>query len=121
MSKRWGRPASLALAVVAATAALLAVGDSARARESAEAAPATIRATVQPARSISLSVANGGRLAELLVRPGQRVYRGQLLARVDDASLRLRLRTAELNLATARARLAKAEDVTIARRRQLQV
>ena len=104
MSKRWGRPASLTLVIVAGTAAVLTVGGSAGAKGVAQAAP-------EPRIAVRAA----------FVRPGQWVHRGQLPARADIASLRRRLRSAESNLAGAKARVAKARQLAIARYRQMQV
>ncbi len=50
-----------------------------------------------PAR-YTLAFSTGGKIAEVLVAEGQTVDKGELLARLDDANLRLNLEQAELNL-----------------------
>jgi cell wall-associated NlpC family hydrolase len=114
---------------VAAATAVLTVGDSSRAKGTVQTAPgsrgavrtATTGATVQPPRSVTLSTTNGGRLTAVFVRPGQRVHQSQVLARVEDARLRQRLRAVERNLEGAKARLAKDKQRTIAWRRKVQI
>jgi HlyD family secretion protein len=60
----------------------------------------TVEATqVDPSAKIT------GRVVELLVREGQPVERGQLLARLDDTELAAEVRRAEAALATAEAQL----------------
>jgi cell wall-associated NlpC family hydrolase len=81
----------------------------------------TTTGEVQSPRSISIGFKNGDRPAKVFVRAGQRVHRGQLLARLDDASLRKRLRSAEATLRSAKAQLEKTKQRTTARRRQAQV
>lgn len=53
---------------------------------------------------LELGFETTGRVAEVLVREGDHVEKGQLLARLDDRLARARLAEAEANLALARAR-----------------
>ncbi|MDW8146174.1 MAG: biotin/lipoyl-binding protein [Roseiflexaceae bacterium] len=68
---------------------------------------ATVNATGQiaPAQTVNLSFAVTGRVAEVLVRPGDAVEKGQPLARLDTRELELRLAQAEAQLAQAQANL----------------
>lgn len=61
---------------------------------------------VEPPKELSLGFEQGGRLSELAVDDGERVKRGQLLARLDGKRERAQLRSAERNLDSARAQLA---------------
>ena len=68
---------------------------------------ATVNATGQiaPVQTVNLSFAVTGRVAEVLVRPGDPVEKGQPLARLDTRELELRLAQAEAQLAQAQANL----------------
>ncbi len=69
-----------------------------------------------------ITVAAGtSRLTKVFVRPGERVKRGQLLARAGSPSWRRRLRSAEAALASARARLTRAKRRAAARNRHAQL
>jgi RND family efflux transporter MFP subunit len=59
---------------------------------------------------INVSAARSGRLIEVLVKEGDRVAKGQVLAKLDDRELLSRLRRAEANLKSAR------EGITLAER-----
>ncbi|HEY9806562.1 MAG TPA: biotin/lipoyl-binding protein, partial [Candidatus Obscuribacterales bacterium] len=69
--------------------------------------PITIAAngTVQPERSINVSPKNSGVLKELLVKEGDRVEAGQLLAYMDSSNLRGQLTQAQAQVASAQANL----------------
>ena len=75
------------------------------------------------ARQATLSMAAGGRLAELNVHAGDHVRAGQVLARLDDTDLALQLQNAQANLRMAQAKLAQtrnpatAEDIANGRAR----
>ncbi|HEY9617948.1 MAG TPA: efflux RND transporter periplasmic adaptor subunit [Microcoleaceae cyanobacterium] len=71
--------------------------------------PLTISAngTVQPERSVNVSPKSSGILKELLVKEGDRVQAGQILARMDDSNLQGQLLQAQANLASAQANLDK--------------
>ena len=60
---------------------------------------------VQPAQTLSLSFASSGTLVALYVKEGQRVRRGEPLAKLDDTSQAADVRTARANVASARANL----------------
>jgi cell wall-associated NlpC family hydrolase len=62
-----------------------------------------------------------GRRTKLLVHPGERVRRGQLLARTERPGLRRRLHSAERALANARARLDRAKRRATERNRSAQL
>jgi len=55
-------------------------------------------AKVVPSRSAALSFSNGGIVAELLVKEGDHVQAGQVLARLDDSDLQLKLERAQVDL-----------------------
>ena len=66
---------------------------------------------VQPAQTLALSFASsGGKLVGVYVKAGQRVHKGQQLAKLDDSSQAADVRTARANLASAQANLASLED-----------
>ncbi len=67
--------------------------------------PAFVEGRLVPARSASLSLPAGGRVAELLVEEGAAVTAGQPLLRLADARLRAGVAQAEAGLARAQARL----------------
>ncbi|MGI0483970.1 efflux RND transporter periplasmic adaptor subunit [Pantanalinema rosaneae CENA516] len=71
--------------------------------------PITISAngTVQPERSVNVSPKNSGILQELLVKEGDRVEAGQILARMDASNLQGQLLQAQANLASTQANLDK--------------
>lgn len=63
--------------------------------------------TVQPIQSVNISPKASGRLEELYVEQGDRVEKGQAIARMENDQLRARLEQAKSNLAEAQARLAE--------------
>jgi HlyD family secretion protein len=79
------------------------------------------------AREVRVSAEVGGRLLELLPREGERVERGQPLARIDDEDTRLALDAARAERASAEAELrlrragAREEEIAEARARLEQV
>jgi cell wall-associated NlpC family hydrolase len=75
---------------------------------------------VRAPRPISIAVGTNRR-TKVLVRPGERVRRGQLLARTESPALRRRLRSAEKALENARARLDRAKRRATDRNRGAQV
>jgi HlyD family secretion protein len=76
----------------------------AQAAPAVEASSQTIaEAKVVPVRSAALSLASGGIVAEVLVKEGDQVTAGQVLARLDDADLKLDLEKALLDLKQAKA------------------
>ena len=74
-----------------------------------------------PVRRASLAFPSGGRLAEMLVQPGDAVAAGQLLARLNTADLEAALARAQTNLRAQEAALAALQappcpaDVAVAR------
>lgn len=93
-------------------------------------APAVLTVSTQPVatrqieRTLSLTgsvaaweqlpimpAANGLKIVEVLAEEGDMVQQGQLLAKLDDATLRAQLAQAKARLATARAQRASAEDL----------
>lgn len=66
-------------------------------------------ATVRPRVESDLGFRVGGKVAERLVQPGQRVRAGQVLARLDTTDLSLQREQAEAELSAARASLTQAE------------
>ena len=73
--------------------------------------PVTISAngTVQPERSVNMSPKSSGILKRLLVKEGDRVETGQVLAYMDDSNFQGQLTQAQGQLASAQANLAKLE------------
>lgn len=67
----------------------------------------TASGTVQPTQTVNLSPKNAGILAELLVEQGDRVTQGQVIARMENASIEAERLQAQARLAQAEARLAK--------------
>jgi HlyD family secretion protein len=65
---------------------------------------ATARSGAQPVQ-VDLNFKDPGVLTDVLVRPGERVQQGQVLARIDDGEARANLQTAEAGLAKAKASL----------------
>lgn len=72
--------------------------------------PITIAANgvVQPERSVNLSPKSSGILKELLVKEGDRVQQGQVLAYMDDSNLQGQLTQAKGQVAAAEASLQRA-------------
>ncbi len=60
-------------------------------------------------QDVSLSAKQGGRLAKVLVRQGEPVSAGQVLARIDATDLEAQVRSNEASVASAQAKLAQAE------------
>ncbi|HEY9781145.1 MAG TPA: efflux RND transporter periplasmic adaptor subunit [Leptolyngbyaceae cyanobacterium] len=71
--------------------------------------PITISAngTIKPERSINVSPKTSGRLKSLLVKEGDRLKQGQIVAYMDDSNLRGQLTQAQGQLAAAEANLQK--------------
>lgn len=69
--------------------------------------PVTVSAngTVQPERSVNVSPKTSGKLKQLLVKEGDRVQEGQILAYMDDSNLQGQYTQAQGQLAQARANL----------------
>ena len=66
--------------------------------------------TVEPPRELSLGFEQGGRLVAVHVDEGDRVRRGQVLARLEDGPARARLLSAQRNLQSAEARLRQTSE-----------
>ncbi len=71
--------------------------------------PITVSAngTVQPQQSVNLSPKTSGILKQLMVKEGDTVQEGQILATMDDSNLQGQLKQSQGNLAAAEANLAK--------------
>ncbi|OKH40203.1 efflux transporter periplasmic adaptor subunit [[Phormidium ambiguum] IAM M-71] len=67
----------------------------------------TANGTVQPERSVNVSPKNSGILKQLLVKEGDRVKEGQILAYMDNSNLQGQLTQAKAQLASAQANLNK--------------
>lgn len=63
--------------------------------------------TVQPAKRVNLSPKLSGRLAELFVEQGERVQRGDIIARMESAEIEAQLMQAKARLASTQANLDK--------------
>ncbi|MCY7367560.1 MAG: biotin/lipoyl-binding protein, partial [Chamaesiphon sp.] len=63
--------------------------------------------TVQPERSVNVSPKTSGILKQLLVKEGDTVQKGQILAYMDNSNLQGQLRQFQGNLAAAEATLQK--------------
>ncbi len=63
----------------------------------------TANGTVQPERSVNVSPKSAGILKQLLVKEGDAVEQGQILAYMDDSNLQGQMRQAQGNLAAAEA------------------
>jgi RND family efflux transporter MFP subunit len=75
------------------------------------AAGAVLQATgyVTPRRRATVSTQITGTLTQVLIEEGDRVQKGQVLARLEDSSLRAGLNSARANLASAQAQVATAQ------------
>lgn len=73
--------------------------------------PVTVSAngTVQPERSVNVSPKTSGKLKQLLVKEGDRVQEGQILAYMDDSNLQGQYTQAQGQLAQARANLQRVQ------------
>lgn len=69
----------------------------------------TIPGTVEAIRTIGVNAQVSGALLQLNVEEGDRVERGEVLARLDDRELRAQMRAAEASLEVAQASYARAE------------
>lgn len=66
--------------------------------------------TIQPAQSVNVSPKNSGVLKQLLVKEGDRVESGQILAYMDDSNFQGQLIQAQAQVASAEANLKKLES-----------
>ncbi len=69
-----------------------------------------------PAEDVSLGFSSGGLLAEVMVEVGDRVSQGDVLARLDDLSVRQALLSAQVQVAQAEITLERALDPEAAER-----
>lgn len=67
----------------------------------------TASGTMAPVRSVNISPKTAGRLAELYVEQGDRVQKGQIVARMESNDIYPQLTQAQGNLAQVQARLAE--------------
>lgn len=93
--------------------------DLTTARRETIAATLSLSGLLQPLRESTLTAEVEGRIDTVLVRPGEKVRQGQVLARMDPRDLSARLAEQEANLAAARAQLDLA-DKTQRRNEELQ-
>lgn len=68
----------------------------------------TASGRVVPVQSVNISPKNPGTVVELKVEQGDRVTRGQILARMDNADVQARISQARANIAQAQAQLDQA-------------
>jgi multidrug efflux pump subunit AcrA (membrane-fusion protein) len=102
-------PAALAVVAVLAITAAGSSGDD-RTRgvpveRGAVVATASADGNVESAQQLSLSFQGSGRIVQVAVKDGDRVHRGELLARLEDGPQRARLTAAQANLGSAQSRL----------------
>ncbi|QYX30028.1 efflux RND transporter periplasmic adaptor subunit [Sphaerospermopsis torques-reginae] len=73
----------------------------------------TVRITasgkVQPVQSVNISPKSPGLLAELNVEQGEKVEKGQIIARMDNSEIKMRILQYQANLEQAKAQLAESE------------
>ena len=78
-----------------------------------EAKSVTVRITasgkVQPVQSVNISTKSPGLLADLNVEQGDTVKQGQIIARMDNSEIKMRILQYQANLAQAKAQLAESE------------
>ena len=68
----------------------------------------TASGDVKPIQSVNVSPKTSGRLVQLLVEQGDKVEKGQIIARMDDADLQAQLIRTRANVAQAQAKLDEA-------------
>lgn len=66
--------------------------------------------TIAAEQSLNLSFPNGGTVRQVLVKAGDTVEPGQILARLDDRNLQIQLANAQAGLAAAQARLTQLQQ-----------
>ncbi|MBK1987594.1 efflux RND transporter periplasmic adaptor subunit [Sphaerospermopsis aphanizomenoides BCCUSP55] len=73
----------------------------------------TVRITasgkVQPVQSVNISPKNPGIITELEVEQGQKVQKGQIIARMDNSEIRMQILQYQANLDQAKAQLAESQ------------
>ena len=81
-----------------------------------EAKSVTVRITasgkVQPVQSVNISPKSPGLLADLTVEQGDTVKQGQIIARMDNSEIKMRILQYEANLQQAKAQLAESQAGT---------
>lgn len=81
-----------------------------------EAKSVTVRITasgkVQPVQSVNISPKSPGLLADLTVEQGDTVNQGQIIARMDNSEIKMRILQYEANLQQAKAQLAESQAGT---------
>ncbi|WP_353930783.1 efflux RND transporter periplasmic adaptor subunit [Okeanomitos corallinicola TIOX110] len=90
----------------------------------------TVRITasgkVQPVQNVNISPKNPGIITDLDVEQGQKVEKGQIIARMDNSDIKMRILQYQANLEQAKAQLAesqagsRSEDISQARARLAQ-
>jgi HlyD family secretion protein len=70
--------------------------------------------SVQPNQSLLLAFKQVGEITEVLVQAGDVVTKGQVLGRIDDGDLRLKLQKAEIDLQSAQEKLADLQEAPTA-------
>lgn len=90
----------------------------------------TVRITasgkVQPVQSVNISPKNPGIITDLTVEQGQKVEKGQIIARMDNSDIKVRILQYQANLEQAKAQLAesqagsRSEDIAQAKARVAQ-
>ncbi len=114
----------LAVAIILVAGGIVAYATTARTTIAQSDEPALQTATVRqgdivisasgsgnllPAAELDLGFGSGGTLVELLVKVGDQVEAGDVLARLDDTSARQQVTQAQINLETAQINLEKAQ------------
>jgi RND family efflux transporter MFP subunit len=113
-------PVLLGVATAAAVvAAVLTVGSDSQATTSERIVPVSqgvVQSIVsgsgnlEPAKQLNVSFGTSGRITKIYVEEGDHVSKGDLLAKLDDASQRVALAQAQAQLVDARDALTRAED-----------
>lgn len=70
--------------------------------------------SIEPLAEVEMKFEAGGTVKEVLVKEGQTITAGTLLARLDTGDLQLQVRSAEIDLAQAKANLAKLYEPELA-------
>jgi HlyD family secretion protein len=116
---RWIAGGIVAIVIAIIAAVLLSTRQSRSAAQSVATTPVTRGSiiasvagsgTVAAAQSLDLPFQTSGTVAEVLVKEGDSVKAGQVLARLDDRDLQLQVANAQASLVSAQARLAQAQQ-----------
>ncbi len=70
--------------------------------------------SIEPLAEVEMKFETGGMVDEVLVKEGQTITAGAVLARLDTSDLKLQVRSAEIDLAQAKANLAKLYEPELA-------